>query len=90
MTELLEYVGNCLKRDGYGGLSNDDGCACHVGNLMPCDEPTVYCAPCWVIPCTKDKDEPCEWCEAPGPLCFTSKKPEGGQDYSIIPDEEED
>lgn len=47
-----------LKEDGYDGLySTGIECGCHIGDLMPCDEPDPeHCEPGYQSPCPGPED----------------------------------
>ncbi len=41
--EIAGLVGDALEARGLDGLCNSDGCGCHLGDLMPCDDPGPDC-----------------------------------------------
>jgi len=47
---LSEIVAEWLSTHGYDGLCNDGGCACLLGDLMPCDAPLADCQPGVEVP----------------------------------------
>jgi hypothetical protein len=78
MTYLSEFLTECLKEKGYGGLWSND-CACDVNDLMPCCEVTTDCQPAYRVPCTHGGKDGCKQCEAndlSNERCYTITKPE--------------
>ena len=43
--DLKKFVELALQEKGFDGLWSNQGCACKIGNLMPCDEPQPECEP---------------------------------------------
>ena len=48
---LLEIVEQYLIANKFDGLFSDDGCACEVGDLFPCEAPHGDCQPGYKSPC---------------------------------------
>lgn len=65
--ELRDFVKAALIAKGMNGLNafDGEGCACHVDDLMPCDQPQPDCKACVLktIPAGECKDPDCEWSE---------------------------
>ena len=40
---------------GYAGEGGDDGCACKLDDLMPCDAPCMECRPGYLQPLTHEQ-----------------------------------
>lgn len=49
---LGKIVDEWLRANGYDGLYNEGECACSVGDLMPCGEPSEFCTAGYNQPCT--------------------------------------
>ena len=60
---LKQLTAKALRAKGLNGLTDCDGCACHVKDLMPCDEPKPTCEAVKLVTVKagKCKDEHCEW-----------------------------
>jgi len=48
---LPTLVAMALKDGGYDGLFLPETCACKLGDLMPCGEPSPNCEAGWLMPC---------------------------------------
>jgi len=58
---VQEIIIDWLTSHGYDGLYNADGqCACKLGDLMPCGEPGIDCAPGYLAPCPGTASETCD------------------------------
>ena len=49
--DLKDLVELSLRQKGFDGLWNDYGCACKLGDLMPCGEPSPACEAGYLGPC---------------------------------------
>jgi len=52
MPTIKEIIKEYLEKNGYDGLCSDSECACSTDNLMPCDEPGIYCEAGYKGACT--------------------------------------
>lgn len=43
MNTIRDMTNYYLCKHGFDGLFSDAGCACLIGDLMPCDEPSPNC-----------------------------------------------
>ena len=59
---LAEIVAEWLRDNGYDGLFYDEGCACSVDDLFPCDNANRYCEAGYKEPCDGTCDVgTCDW-----------------------------
>lgn len=63
MSDLQQVTEAALRSLGLNGLMNDDGCACTVDDLMPCDQPSPHCEACLLhmVKAGECKEEDCDW-----------------------------
>lgn len=40
-----------LKTHGYDGLYHGEGCACKIGDIAPCGQPSGQCEAGYLLPC---------------------------------------
>ena len=60
MPTIKEIIQEYLEKNGYDGLyCQDERCACLIGDLMPCGEPSPRCTPGYRGACIGDNYE-CE------------------------------
>ena len=60
--DLKALVELALKEKGFDGLWNEDGCACNIGDLMPCGQPSPSCEPGKLVECDgKCEDGKCDF-----------------------------
>lgn len=52
MATIRTIVREYLEANGFEGLFNDTECACHLGDLFPCDGPCDECEPGYKSACT--------------------------------------
>lgn len=61
---IKEIIEQWLIKNGYEGLYRDD-CGCEVGDLMPCNEPSINCTAGHKVPCPGPEncqaDGDCPW-----------------------------
>lgn len=82
---LSEIVEEWLKQNGCHGLSDHGCCACHVGDLFPCESPDNSCLAAVENPCIPSPE--CGDCDAyadnnrqPLEYCLRPKHFEEGSD----------
>ena len=51
--DLQEITEKYLKENGFDGLYNDGECACKVGDLMPCGNPSPLCSAGYLSTCSE-------------------------------------
>lgn len=51
--DCREILENFLKKNGFDGLANEEGCCCLIGDLMPCEQNIGDCMP----GCKEEDDE---------------------------------